>query len=93
MNPLEGSEFFILNTAQLKDYAEMVAKYTIENYRPKTASKEPLYSIYNPVIIETFPDLKIRTLFKWCSEGKVGRMGRDGKYWIRLSELERFLFK
>lgn len=25
-NPLEGSEFFFLNTAQLKEYAEMVAE-------------------------------------------------------------------
>lgn len=87
------SQFIVRTLEEDKEFAMMVATFTIENYKPSSKKEEPKYCLSNEKIYEVFPDLKFTTLQKWCMAGKVGKMGTDSKYYVTLKEIENFLFK
>lgn len=86
-------EFIVRTIEQDKEYALMIAQYTIEKYKEKQPTREPKYKIDNPQIYAEFPDLVKSTLYKWCKDGKIGKKGADGQYYVTISQIEKYLLK
>lgn len=81
--------------SKLEQHAGLVAKNilaNLHNYLP-AFKIDKRYRLNDPIVAQTFPSLTISTLKKWCSDGKLGKMGADGNYHVTLAEIERKLFK
>lgn len=85
------SEIIIRTFEQDKEFALMVHQYAMS--APRKETREPIYCLTSPTVAEYFPDLKLSTLRRWAMDGKIGKMGTDGKYYVTLSEIEKKLFK
>jgi hypothetical protein len=65
----------------------------IEKVFEKIPTREPYYKLKNPNIKAVFPDLSQTTLKKWAMQGRLGKLGEDKKFYVRISEIERVLFE
>lgn len=75
-----------------EEYARMIAEMTAEAiFKKLPPKKEPLYRLNSEAVKAAFPDVKLPTLRIWATKGKIGALGADGSYYVRLSEIENFL--
>ncbi|MBO9699268.1 MAG: hypothetical protein J7604_03610 [Sporocytophaga sp.] len=88
---METKEFIV--TPEIMQFAELVAERAIAKVlKSKISVRERSYLINDAKIFEAFPDLTPRRLKEWAYNGKVGMKGRDNKYHVKLSEIEKYLF-
>ncbi len=86
-------EIQLIRTDEDLEWAKKLISLTVEELLKKTPKREPYYRLNNPEIKNVFPDVSTVTLQRWCTAGKLGKLFPDGCYYIKISELEKFLLK
>ena len=85
-------QFNVMTTEQLKEFGLVCIQ--LANQMPSVSYQvEPIYCLRHPIIAEKFPSTKLSTLKRACMDGKLGKMGVDGKYYVTIKEINKYLFK
>jgi len=81
-------------TPEIMRFAELAVERAIQKVaKSPVRVREVSYAINAPEIYESFPDLAPGTLKKWVYGKKIGQKCADNKYRVKLSEIEKYLFK